>query len=233
METWSWPLGFQPREYQVSQVSSGWDCSPGFLRISQIWGFPTPSVQDPIALQSSGTTLQRCHGHRSSDRNKQPSGADTLPVYQLHMQPSWDSEPHYWQDILTEQLWQIFAGTLKKVDQPQHKMTEQAPSLESQEPGPCYLGLEPCTKNTWVLIPPVLPPTPSSRVPKKGEQNQVPKQRRCSPVWPRSLLWEAIHFWSPYAGTLRTLGICGKDQMSCLDNQRSWPSHMEWRTCRC
>lgn len=88
METWSWPLGFQPRKYQVSQVSSGWDCLPGFLRISQIGGFPIPSVQDPIALQSSGTTLQRCHGHRSSDRNKQPSGADTVPVYQLDMQPS-------------------------------------------------------------------------------------------------------------------------------------------------
>uniref|UniRef100_A0A8C6AK85 Transducin-like enhancer protein 6 n=1 Tax=Monodon monoceros TaxID=40151 RepID=A0A8C6AK85_MONMO len=49
---------------------------------------------------------------RSSDWLQQTPGVDT--VHQLDMRPSWDSEPRFWQDVLTEQLWQIFTGTQER-----------------------------------------------------------------------------------------------------------------------
>lgn len=117
----------------------------------------------PVAKTLQHSSLQGSHfkdvmATRSSDWHKQPSGADAAPVHQLDMQPSWDSEPQFWKDILTEQLWQIFAGTHKKVDQLQHKMTEQAPSPESQDPGPHYWDWSHVPKT--LVLSPLVPPPP-------------------------------------------------------------------------
>ena len=57
---------------------------------------------------------------RSSDWLTQRSGVDDAPAHQLDTPASWDSEPQLWQDVLTEQLWQIFAGTHNKGERPQH-----------------------------------------------------------------------------------------------------------------
>ncbi|XP_044233882.2 transducin-like enhancer protein 6 isoform X3 [Ursus arctos] len=82
-----------------------------------------------------------------------------FPPGEPDTQPSWDSEPRFWQGVLTEQLWQIFAGTHKK-DQPRRRTTGQSPGPESQDPGPHALGLEPHSEDT--LVPSPLVPSPSS-----------------------------------------------------------------------
>ncbi|XP_059555478.1 transducin-like enhancer protein 6 [Myotis daubentonii] len=58
---------------------------------------------------------------RSSDWHQQPSGVDDSPAHQLDTRPSGDSEPQFWQDVLTQQLWQMFAGTHDKVDPSRHR----------------------------------------------------------------------------------------------------------------
>lgn len=100
---------------------------------------------------------------RSSDWAQHFSGLDGSPVHQLDLLPSWDSEPQFGKDILTQKLWQIFAGNHDKVDQLRHRLTDrQVPDLEGQDPGPCYFGAEPCTEDAWV--------------PKKGAQGQAGHQ---------------------------------------------------------
>uniref|UniRef100_UPI004038F462 transducin-like enhancer protein 6 n=1 Tax=Callospermophilus lateralis TaxID=76772 RepID=UPI004038F462 len=42
------------------------------------------------------------------------------------MPPCWDPEPPFWQDVLTTQLWQIFADVREKAAQPCQQVTEQA-----------------------------------------------------------------------------------------------------------
>ncbi|EFB13547.1 hypothetical protein PANDA_012776, partial [Ailuropoda melanoleuca] len=74
---------------------------------------------------------------RSSDWLRQLSRADAAPVPQPDTQPSWDSEPRFWQGVLTEQLWQIFAGTHKK-DQLQLRSeapSQAAASVKTERPG--------------------------------------------------------------------------------------------------
>nr|XP_035972028.1 transducin-like enhancer protein 6 isoform X3 [Halichoerus grypus] len=156
METWSRPLGFQPGEASVG--TSGEQADP------DSWG-PTspeaslhPGAETPQPSGLQGPPFEDVLAARSSDWLRQPSGADAAPVSQPDTQPPWDSEPRFWQDVLTEQLWQIFAGTHKK-DQLRRRTTEQAPGLESQDPGPHDLGLEP-SENTLVPSPPA--PSPSS-----------------------------------------------------------------------
>ncbi|XP_027808498.2 transducin-like enhancer protein 6 [Marmota flaviventris] len=48
------------------------------------------------------------------------------------MPPCWDPEPPFWQDVLTTQLWQIFADVQEKAAQPCHRVTEQARGLDSK-----------------------------------------------------------------------------------------------------
>nr|XP_020750938.1 transducin-like enhancer protein 6 isoform X3 [Odocoileus virginianus texanus] len=64
------------------------------------------------------------------------------------------------EDILTEQLWEIFAGTQDQGERPRHRTTDQTPDHESQEPGPRYLGVKVLPKDTLVFLPPT--PSPSS-----------------------------------------------------------------------
>nr|XP_058916079.1 transducin-like enhancer protein 6 [Kogia breviceps] len=67
---------------------------------------------------------------RSSDWLQQTPGVDDDAVHQVDTRPSWDSEPRFWQDVLTEQLWQMFAGTQDQGERPRRRTTEQAPGQE-------------------------------------------------------------------------------------------------------
>uniref|UniRef100_A0A2K6GW32 Transducin-like enhancer protein 6 n=1 Tax=Propithecus coquereli TaxID=379532 RepID=A0A2K6GW32_PROCO len=88
---------------------------------------------------------------RSSDWLWWPFGAGA----QQETQPSWDCRPRFWQDILTEQLWQIFAGVPTESKDLGHE--QQAPGLvkspiphgqESEAQGPCESEAEPGTEDT-------------------------------------------------------------------------------------
>ena len=92
---------------------------------------------------------------RSSDWLTQRSGVDDAPAHQLDTPASWDSEPQLWQDVLTEQLWQIFAGTHNKGERPQH--TREPPAGE----GPGGWGGRGLSRGSTVEpCPPVHPPPP-------------------------------------------------------------------------
>uniref|UniRef100_G1PNJ1 TLE family member 6, subcortical maternal complex member n=1 Tax=Myotis lucifugus TaxID=59463 RepID=G1PNJ1_MYOLU len=92
---------------------------------------------------------------RSSDWLQQPFGVDDSPAHPLDTRPAGDSEPQFWQDVLTQQLWQMFAGTHDKVDPSRHRPREQMPGMESQNVEPFYFGAEPYTEDALVLRPPV------------------------------------------------------------------------------
>ncbi|XP_034854077.1 transducin-like enhancer protein 6 [Mirounga leonina] len=154
METWSRPLGFQPGE--ASLGTSGEQADPDSWGPISPEASPHPVAKTPQPSGLQGPPFEDVLAARSSDWLRQPSGADAAPVSQPDTQPPWDSEPRFWQDVLTEQLWQIFAGTHKK---DQLRRRKQAPGLESQDPGPHDLGLEP-SENTLVPSPPA--PSPSS-----------------------------------------------------------------------
>ncbi|XP_039695126.1 transducin-like enhancer protein 6 isoform X4 [Pteropus medius] len=104
-------------------------------------------VKPPQPSGLQGPAFEDIMARKSSDWLQRPSGVDGAPVHQLATQPSWDSEPQFWHDILTLQLWEIFARNPNKVDGPGHRLTEQMPGLQSWEPGPCYSGVEPCTED--------------------------------------------------------------------------------------
>ncbi|XP_066109477.1 transducin-like enhancer protein 6 isoform X3 [Saccopteryx bilineata] len=148
METYSKSLGFQPGEISSEQADQdSW--GPTSPKASQ-----PPGVKSPQPSSLQGPKFEHIMATRSSDWLQQPSGEDHSQVYQLDTRPSWDSEPQFWQDVLTQQLWQIFAGTHNQVDQPTHKLTEQVPNLDSQDPDPCYFGTEPYTEDAFVCSPP-------------------------------------------------------------------------------
>ncbi|KAM7140622.1 transducin-like enhancer protein 6 isoform 1-T1 [Molossus nigricans] len=147
METCNQPLGFQPAEDQVSQVSSDEQADQDSSGPASPIASQLPGVKPPQPSSLQGPNFEDVMATRSSDWLQQPSGVDNAPVHQLDMRPSWDSEPQFWQDVLTQQLWQIFAGTYNKVDQARHRLTEQMPDLESQDSGPHYFGAEPCTED--------------------------------------------------------------------------------------
>ncbi|XP_040317620.1 transducin-like enhancer protein 6 isoform X2 [Herpailurus yagouaroundi] len=154
METWSRPRGFQPGEEPSSQVSGG-------LADRHSWGPPSPETSPRPALPTpprsslQGPRFEDVVAARSSDWLTQRPGVDDAPAHQLDTPVSWDSEPQLWQDVLTEQLWNIFAGTHNKGERLQHTLTEQAPGLESQDLGPRSSGPEPRMEDTLVLSPPV------------------------------------------------------------------------------
>ncbi|XP_076966488.1 transducin-like enhancer protein 6 [Callospermophilus lateralis] len=64
------------------------------------------------------------------------------------MPPCWDPEPPFWQDVLTTQLWQIFADVREKAAQPCQRVTEQAWGLDSK-------GLEPPDTETSASTDPM------------------------------------------------------------------------------
>ncbi|XP_034513351.1 transducin-like enhancer protein 6 isoform X4 [Ailuropoda melanoleuca] len=138
METWSRPLGFPPEE---ADPDSWAPASPE--------ASPHPVAETPQPSGLRGPPFEDVLAARSSDWLRQLSRADAAPVPQPDTQPSWDSEPRFWQGVLTEQLWQIFAGTHKK-DQLQLRMPSPlvpSPSSPegsqegSTEPGPEAEGM--------------------------------------------------------------------------------------------
>ncbi|XP_073743432.1 transducin-like enhancer protein 6 isoform X2 [Callorhinus ursinus] len=137
------PLGFA---VQMSLGTSGEQADPDSWGPTSPEASPHPVAETPQPPGFQGPPFEDVLAARSSDWLRQPCRTDTAPISQPDTQPTWDSEPRFWQDVLTEQLWQIFAGTHKK-DQLRRRMTERAPGLESQDPGPHDLGLEP-SKNT-------------------------------------------------------------------------------------
>ncbi|XP_045845865.1 transducin-like enhancer protein 6 isoform X2 [Meles meles] len=116
-----------------------------------------PEAESPQPSGLQGPPFEDILAARSSDWRKQPSRADAESPTPDTQSP-WDPEPWFWQDVLTEQLWQIFAGTHKR-DQP-HRTTERLPGPESQDAGPQDSGLEPRSRDALVPCPPM--PSPSS-----------------------------------------------------------------------
>ncbi|XP_055285099.1 transducin-like enhancer protein 6 isoform X3 [Moschus berezovskii] len=151
VETCSQSLGFQLGENQGSQAS-----------LSEQ---PSQDPHHPGAMPPQTSSLQDPHFEdvlvtRSSDWFQRSPRVDNDIVRQRDTQPCWNLEPQFSQDILTEQLWEIFAGTQDQGERPRHRMTDQAPGHESQEPGPRYLGVKMLPKDTLVFLPPT--PSPSS-----------------------------------------------------------------------
>uniref|UniRef100_A0A8C3W3G9 Transducin-like enhancer protein 6 n=1 Tax=Catagonus wagneri TaxID=51154 RepID=A0A8C3W3G9_9CETA len=97
---------------------------------------------------------------RSSDWPQQAPGEDKDTVQQRDTWPSWDPEPRFWQDVLMEQLWQMFALTQDWGEHP--RCMKQVPGLgqESKDPGPRHLRVEVLPKATLVFSSAV--PSPSS-----------------------------------------------------------------------
>ncbi|XP_012900793.1 transducin-like enhancer protein 6 isoform X1 [Mustela putorius furo] len=140
VETWSQALGFQPAE-----------ASP------EASLHPEAETPQPSGLQ--GPPFEDVLAARSSDWLRQPSRAGTGPPMPDTQSP-WDPEPRFWQDVLTEQLWQIFMGTHKRDQRRRIPATERLPGLESQDAGPQDSGLEPRSGDALVPSPPE--PSPSS-----------------------------------------------------------------------
>ncbi|VCW76273.1 unnamed protein product [Gulo gulo] len=99
--TWSQALGCQPVE------ASPEACLHPEAETPRPSGLQGPPFEDVLAA-------------RSSDWLRPPSRADAGSPTQ-DTQSRWDPEPRFWQDVLTEQLWQIFAET-HEMDQ--HRRSE-------------------------------------------------------------------------------------------------------------
>ncbi|XP_055285107.1 transducin-like enhancer protein 6 isoform X9 [Moschus berezovskii] len=121
VETCSQSLGFQLGENQGSQAS-----------LSEQ---PSQDPHHPGAMPPQTSSLQDPHFEdvlvtRSSDWFQRSPRVDNDIVRQRDTQPCWNLEPQFSQDILTEQLWEIFAGTQDQGERPRHRMTDQAPGHE-------------------------------------------------------------------------------------------------------
>lgn len=110
---------------------------------------------------------------RSSDWAQHFSGTDGSPVHQLDLLPSWDSEPQFGKDILTQKLWQIFAGTHDKVDQLRHRLTGRGQTWKARTEDHATLEQSPALKMHGF---------------QEGSTGPGRAPGRCSPAWPRSLL---------------------------------------------
>ncbi|XP_015422511.1 PREDICTED: transducin-like enhancer protein 6 [Myotis davidii] len=110
IETCNQSLGFQPGE--ADQDAWG----PASTKVSQ-----HPRVKPPQPSGLQGPDFKDVMATRSSDWHQQSSGVDDSPAHQLDTRPAGDSEPQFWQDVLTQQLWQMFAGTHDKVDPSRHR----------------------------------------------------------------------------------------------------------------
>ncbi|XP_069336683.1 transducin-like enhancer protein 6 isoform X3 [Eulemur rufifrons] len=131
---------------------------------------------------------------RSSDWLWWPFGAGAEQETRL----SWDRQPRFWQDILTERLWQIFAGVHNETKDLARDMTEQAPGLESEGPGSCESEAEPGTEEASSHHAPGLPKT-AARPPEGSPEEssswgvaQEPAGRPCSLLKPIS--WDPEDF---------------------------------------
>ena len=142
METCSQSLGFQLGEVGSWVLQEGGDglgakgaslCpSPTTLRFQNQESQPSLSEQpsqDPQHLGASPpqtSSLQDLDFEdvlvmRSSDWFQRSPRVNSDTVRQRDTQPCWDLEPQFSQDILTEQLWEIFAGTQDQGEHPRHR----------------------------------------------------------------------------------------------------------------
>lgn len=80
-----------------------------------------PGVKPPQLSGLQGSALEDITARRSSDWLQRPSGMDGAPARQLATQSCWNSEPQFWHDILTLQLWEIFTRNPNKTDAPGHR----------------------------------------------------------------------------------------------------------------
>ncbi|XP_014651441.1 PREDICTED: transducin-like enhancer protein 6 [Ceratotherium simum simum] len=149
METCSEPLGFQLAEPQQSQVSPGEQADQDSWRPASPEASWQRGVRTPRPSSLQGPNFEDVMASRSSDWLQQPSGLDDAPGHQLDRQTPWDSEPRLWQDVLTEQLWQIFTGTHDKVDRPGHR--SESPKARTQDHA---------AAQAWSHTPKMLPVTP-------------------------------------------------------------------------
>uniref|UniRef100_A0A8W4FQ06 Transducin-like enhancer protein 6 n=1 Tax=Sus scrofa TaxID=9823 RepID=A0A8W4FQ06_PIG len=78
---------------------------------------------------------------RSSDWPQQAPGEDKDTVHQLDTWPSWDPEPRFWQDVLMELLWRMFALTHDQGEHP--RCMRGQPTLGMGE-GPCPPSIHSC-----------------------------------------------------------------------------------------
>lgn len=142
VETCSQSLGFQLGEVGSWVLQEGGDglrangassCpSPTTLHFQNQGSQASLSEQPSQDAQHPGATPPQTSGlqdldfedvlvMRSSDWFQRSPRVDNDTVCQRDTQPCWDSEPRFSQDILTEQLWEIFAGTQDQGERPRHR----------------------------------------------------------------------------------------------------------------
>lgn len=114
------PQGSLRLAVHTSPGSSGKQANPDSWAPASPEASPHPAAKTSQPSGLRGPPFEDVLAARSSDWLRQLSRADAAPVPQPDTQPSWDSEPRFWQGVLTEQLWQIFVGTHKK-DQPRRR----------------------------------------------------------------------------------------------------------------
>ena len=112
------PLTTPCFQLQDSQVCPGEQAEQDSWRPASFEASWPPGGKTPRPSSLQGPHFEDVMTSRSSDWLQQLDGA---PVCQLDGQPSWDPEPRFWQDVLTEQLWQMFACAHDRVDQPRHR----------------------------------------------------------------------------------------------------------------
>uniref|UniRef100_A0A8C6CIB5 Transducin-like enhancer protein 6 n=1 Tax=Moschus moschiferus TaxID=68415 RepID=A0A8C6CIB5_MOSMO len=117
---------------------------------------PSQDPHHPGATPPQTSSLQDPHFEdvlvtRSSDWFQRSPRVDNDIVRQRDTQPCWNLEPQFSQDILTEQLWEIFAGTQDQGERPRHRSEAVHPGGE----GARLPLIHSC------LCPVFLPPTPS------------------------------------------------------------------------
>ncbi|XP_029773225.1 transducin-like enhancer protein 6 isoform X2 [Suricata suricatta] len=227
LETWSRPLGPPPGE----EAAGSWADRDSWGPAGPATASQHPSLQGPRSEDAVA--------RRSSDWLTQRPGADEQDT-----PARWDPEARLWQDVLTEQLWQIFTGTPDKGEQPQRRVTEEPSGAEGQDLGPSYLGLELRTEDTFDLSPPVpslsspegaqegsTEPGPEAR----GMPSRVAQVRRQPEQWPPQGAGMPTRAWAcpqePAPGACRFLQpICWDPE----DFEDTWrrPDALPWRPKR-
>ncbi|XP_070273068.1 transducin-like enhancer protein 6 [Myotis yumanensis] len=144
IETCNQSLGFQPGE--ADQDSWG----PASTKVSQ-----HPRVKPPQPSGLQGPDFKDVLATRSSDWLQQPFGVDDSPAHPLDTRPPGDSEPQFWQDVLTQQLWQMFAGIHDKVDPSRHRRFPEGSIGPGMAPGVLlsHVAQEPARRTYRFLKP--------------------------------------------------------------------------------
>ncbi|XP_062966032.1 transducin-like enhancer protein 6 [Cynocephalus volans] len=125
METGSQLPGVKCMECQVGQAS------PGKQAHQDSQEAASPEPPQHLAVKTPQESTFEDVTTRSSDWLQPPIAVDDQLETELF---GWDEEPRFWRDVLTEHLWEVYAGVHTKVEEPRcrHRVTEQAPGLVSQ-----------------------------------------------------------------------------------------------------